>query len=218
LGIRGRDGVFADYTTLPPINLHIVPDQISDDQAVFVEPLAAALEILEQVHVRPSDYVVLVGDGKLGQLIARILESGGCALTVFGRHASKLELLTRLGIDTLQVRDPSAVPTQTANVVIDATGSPSGFALAQHIVQPRGKIVLKSTFHGLTPTDLSQITVNEVQLIGSRCGPFAPALRLLARGSVDVEPLIDACYTLNQGLEALEHASKKGALKVLIDI
>jgi threonine dehydrogenase-like Zn-dependent dehydrogenase len=219
LGIRGRDGAFADYLTLPVGNLHAVPDNVSDRQAVFVEPLAAALEITEQVYLRPGERVVVLGDGKLGQLIAQVLALTACDLTVVGRHQEKLGLLAARGIRTCLVdRSAPNAPDIVADVVVEATGAPDGFALARRMVRPQGKLVLKSTYHALPQVDLSQLVVDEVSLIGSRCGPFAPALRLLAQGAVDVEPLIRACYSLDQGLLAVEEAAARGALKVLIEV
>ncbi len=218
LGIRGRDGAFADLLTLPVENLHAVPDSVGDDQAVFVEPLAAALAVLDQIHVRPSERVVLLGDGKLGQLLAQVLALTGCELTVVGRHAEKLDLLAARGIDTYLADQAATAPETLADVVVEATGTPAGYAAAQRLVRPRGKLVLKSTYHGLAQVDLTQIVVDEVRVIGSRCGPFAPALRLLALGLVSVEALIDARYSLDQGELALQRAAVKGALKVLIQV
>lgn len=218
LGIHGRDGAFADYLALPAKNLHAVPDAVSDDQAVFVEPLAAALEISDQIHLRPTERVVLLGDGKLGQVIAQVLALTGCDLTVVGRHREKLNLLAARGIDTCLADEPARTAETLADVVVEATGTPAGLAAARRMVRPRGKLVLKSTYHGLLEVDLSQIVVDEVQLVGSRCGPFEPALRLLAQGLVDVEPLIQARYSLEQGVQALEKAASKGTLKVLIEI
>ncbi len=222
LGIRGRDGAFADLLTLPVANLSPVPDSVSDDQAVFTEPLAAALEINEQIHVRPSERVVVLGDGKLGQLVSQVLALTGCFLTVIGHHQEKLDLLADRGIDTLLTDRSSGIPEPEleieADLVVEATGTPSGFKTAQHIVRPRGKLVLKSTYHGLAQVDLSAIAVDEVQIIGSRCGPFAPALRLLAQNLVDVIPLIQARYPLEEGVKAMERASAKGTLKVLIEM
>jgi threonine dehydrogenase-like Zn-dependent dehydrogenase len=218
LGIRGRDGALADYLTLPLENLHVVPEKVSDDQAVFVEPLAAALEITDQIHLRPTERVVVLGDGKLGQLTAQVLALTGCDLTVVGRHQEKLDLLAVRGIDTCLVGRADQEPKILADVVVEATGTPTGFATAQRMVRPRGKMVLKSTYHGLAQTDLSKIVVDEVQVIGSRCGPFAPALRLLAQGLMDVEPLIQARYPLGEGILALEKAAVKGALKILVEM
>jgi threonine dehydrogenase-like Zn-dependent dehydrogenase len=218
LGIRGRDGAFADFLTLPIENLHAVPLAVSDDQAVFVEPLAAALEITDQIHVRPTERVIVVGEGKLGQLLAQVLALSGCDLTVVGHHEDKLGLLSARSIDTYLAADASPGPLAGADLVIEATGTPAGFAAARSMVRPRGKLVLKSTYHDLAQVDLARVVVDEVQLIGSRCGPFAPALRLLAQGLVSVEPLIQARYPLEQGVMALEKASVRGTLKVLIEM
>jgi len=189
LGIWKRDGAFAEYLTLPAENLHPVPDGVSDDEAVFVEPLAAALEILEQVHVRPTDRVVVLGDGKLGLLVAQVLSLTGCHLTALGRHRSKLSILDKAGIETRLSDEGLDIK---ADVVVDCTGHPNGFALARAMVKPRGRLVMKSTFHGDLALNISSLVVDEVTLVGSRCGPFAPALRLLERGLVDVRSLIHA--------------------------
>jgi alcohol dehydrogenase len=218
LGIRGRDGALADYLTLPLENLHAVPEKVSDDQAVFVEPLAAALEISDQIHLCPTERVVVLGDGKLGQLAAQVLALTGCELTVVGHHQEKLNLLAARGIDTCLISRSGQEAKILADVVVEATGTPAGFATAQRMVRPRGKLVLKSTYHGLAETDLTKVVVDEVQVIGSRCGPFAPALRLLAQGLVDVEPLIQARYSLDEGILALEKAAVKGTLKILIEM
>jgi alcohol dehydrogenase len=215
LGIWERDGALADYLTLPMANLHPVPEAIGDEAAVFVEPLAAALEILEQVQVKPSDRVVVLGDGKLGLLVAQVLRLTGCDLVVVGRHEEKLAILQRQGIDA---RLADELPADRADVVVDCTGHPSGFAAARRLVKPRGTLVLKSTFHGNVEVDLSMLVVDEITLVGSRCGPFAPALRLLERGLVDVESLISATYPLDEGLAAFERAQEKGTLKVLLEM
>jgi alcohol dehydrogenase len=215
LGIWERDGALADYLTLPMANLHPVPEAIGDEAAVFVEPLAAALEILEQVQVKPSDRVVVLGDGKLGLLVAQVLRLTGCGLVVGGRHEEKLAILQRQGIDA---RLADELPVDGADVVVDCTGHPSGFAAARRLVKPRGTLVLKSTFHGNVEVDLSMLVVDEITLVGSRCGPFAPALRLLERSLVDVESLISATYPLDEGLAAFERAQEKGTLKVLLEM
>jgi len=215
LGIRGRDGAFADYLSLPVTNLHTVPEAVSDEAAVFVEPLAAALEILEQVQIKPTDRVVVLGDGKLGLLVAQVLGLTGCDLVVGGRHEEKLAILRRRGVET---RLANELPADRADVVVDCTGHPSGFATARGLVKPRGILVLKSTFHGDVEVNLSMLVVDEITLVGSRCGPFAPALRLLQRGLVDVESLVSATYLLDEGLAAFERAQEKGTLKVLLDL
>ncbi|MBN1977563.1 MAG: alcohol dehydrogenase catalytic domain-containing protein [Anaerolineae bacterium] len=216
LGIAGRDGAFAERLTLPARNLHPVPDSIPDEIAVFTEPLAAACEILEQVHVRPTDCVVVLGDGKLGLLCAQVLALTGCDLTVIGRHEDKLDILARRGIPT--ALDDGDDSTGSADIVIEATGHPDGFAAARRLVRPRGTLVLKSTYHGSFDADLTMAVVDEITLIGSRCGPFAPALRLLERGSVAVIQLIQARYPLSQAPAAFERAARPGTLKVLIDV
>ncbi len=215
LGIAGRDGAFADYLTLPTVNLHAVPDEVSDDEAVFVEPLAAALEITDQAHIRPTDRVIVVGDGKLGLLCAQVLALTGCDLLVIGRHREKLDLLARRGIP---VALEGEGPFGQADVVVEATGHPGGFQTARKLVRPRGRLVLKSTYHGLLETNMTMVVVDEVTLQGSRCGPFAPALRLLRQRLVEVAPLIQARYPLTEGRVAFERAATKGTLKVLIEV
>ncbi len=220
LGINGRDGAFADYLTLPVANLYAVPDGLPDEVAVFTELLAAACEILEQVHIRPTDRVIVLGDGKLGLLCAQVLALTGCDLTVIGRHSDKLDILTRMGIATLHVeRDATAQLaeiTGAADVVIEATGHPDGYTTARKLVRPRGTLVLKSTYHGAMEANLSMAVVDEVKLVGSRCGPFAPALRLLERKLVDVTALIQAHYAFTDILAALQCAGQPGALKILV--
>ncbi|GAB4516254.1 MAG: alcohol dehydrogenase catalytic domain-containing protein [Anaerolineae bacterium] len=215
LGIDRRDGVFAEFTRLPLQNLHRVPDEVSDDAAVFVEPLAAAWEILEQIHVRPTDRVALIGAGRLGQLVARVLRLVGCELVVWARYPSQVARLEPLGVE---VRMQPDYPPAWADVVIEATGDPSGYAAARTLVRPRGVIVLKSTYHGAVEADLTGAVIHELTLVGSRCGPFPPALRALASGLVDVESLIDARYPLAEGLAALERAGQPGTMKVLLEI
>lgn len=213
LGIRGRDGVLADYVCVPARNLHPVPDALPDEAAVFVEPLAAACEILEQAPIRPTDRVAVLGDGKLGLLIAQVLALTGCQLTVVGRHREKLDLLAARGIAT-QLGDRGLA--QKADLVVECTGRAEGFCQARQMVRAGGTLVLKSTYHGTVDVDLSGLVVDEIHLVGSRCGPFAAAIRLLSQGLVDVAPLIEAVYPLDDGLAALEHAGRKGALKVLV--
>jgi alcohol dehydrogenase len=213
LGIRGRDGAFAEYLTLPITNLHTVPDTISDEVAVFTEPLAAACEIVQQVHVRPTDRVIVIGDGKLGLLCAQVLALTGCDLTVVGHHPEKLEIVARQGIPTAL---EDAAIEGGADVVVEATGHPGGYAAARRLVRPRGTVVLKSTYHGSLDANLTAVVVDEITLVGSRCGPFTPALRLLERGLVKVAPLIQARYTLSEVLTAFEHAAQPGTLKVLV--
>ena len=216
LGISGRDGAFADFLTLPAHLLHLVPETIPDRSAVFTEPLAAALQIPEQVALRPTDRVVVLGDGKLGLLVAQVLALSGCHLLAVGRHDSKLDILRRRGI---AVRLAGyALSAGEADIVVECTGSSGGFAAARHLLRPRGTLVLKSTYHGLTSVDLSSLVVDEIAVVGSRCGPFAPALRLLAAGLVDVEPFVDAVYPLDEGLAAFQRAATPGILKVLLSM
>ncbi len=215
LGIAGRDGAFAEYLTLPICNLLPVPASLPDEIAVFTEPLAAACEILQQIHVRPTDRVIVLGDGKLGLLCAQALALTGCDLTVVGHHREKLDLLAQRGIPT--ALDDASVETGV-DLVVEATGHPGGYAAARRLVRPRGAIVLKSTYHGSLETNLTMVVVDEVTLVGSRCGPFAPALRLLERGLVDVVPLIQARYPLDQALTAFEHAARPGTLKILVEM
>lgn len=215
LGIRDRNGVFAEYTTLPYENLHLVPDSVSDEAAVFTEPLAAAFEILEQVPLGPEDTVYVLGDGKLGLLCAQALALTGCQLTVIGRHASKLALLEGRGIRTTLV---ASTPSRRADVVVECTGSPAGFELARALVRPRGTLILKSTYAGSLTVDMSRLVVDEITLVGSRCGPFATALNALARQQVEVCALIHARYPLMEARRAMEHAQRPGVLKVLLDM
>jgi threonine dehydrogenase-like Zn-dependent dehydrogenase len=225
LGIVDRHGAFAEYLTLPAENLHPVPDAVSTDAAVFTEPLAAALEIQEQVPIGPHDRVLVVGDGKLGQLVAQTLALTGCTLLVVGRHDGKLALLAARGIATAggartgagAGAGAGAVESGGYDVAVECTGNPAGFAVAQRAVRPRGTLVLKSTYAGALTLDASAVVVNELTLVGSRYGPFAPALRLLADGRVAVEPLIHARYQLAQAAAAFDHAQRPGVLKVLVE-
>lgn len=223
LGINNWDGAFAEWIVLPERNLHVVPDGVSDRQAVFVEPIAAAVEILEQVAVRPTDRVAVVGDGRLGLLCAQVLKLTGCDLTVIGRHADKLAIVEGANVRTMLADDVSTAPAPEAppllgrfDVVVEATGRRRGLALAADLVRPRGTLVLKTTIADAVPVNLADIVVREVQLVGSRCGPFPPALRLLAEGHIKTEPFIQAEFSLADGVQALEYAARPGVLKVLI--
>ncbi|MGE5224057.1 MAG: MDR/zinc-dependent alcohol dehydrogenase-like family protein [Omnitrophica WOR_2 bacterium] len=213
LGISGRNGVFASYLVLPLENLHLVPETVQDEAAVFCEPLAAALEIQQQVHIRPADRVLIIGAGRLGQLCAQTLALTGCELRVVARHPYQRELLQSRSI--ISIREDEVITGRT-DIVVEATGNPQGFYLAQKAVRPRGTIVMKSTYQGDTRLNLSALVVAEVTLVGSRCGPFPPALSLLDSQRVDPLPLIQARYPLSEGIEAFEHASRPGVLKVLI--
>ena len=213
LGIDQRDGAFAEYLCLPVENLHPVPDNISDDQAVFTEPLAAACQILEQISVTRNDHVVIIGDGKLGLLCAQVIHTTPCQLTVIGRHPDKLALLKNLGIQTTtQIEDVSP----GIDIAIEATGSPDGLKVANQLLRPRGTLVMKSTYPGHTTFDFTSLVVNEINIVGSRCGPFPQALEMLEQNRVCVEPLIHSKFSINQGIEAIKLASTPGILKVLI--
>lgn len=220
LGIIGLDGALAEFCVLPVANLHLVPDSVHDDQAVFVEPLAAALEILEQVHVAPDTRVVVIGDGRLGQLAAQVLALTGCDLTVVGRHPAKLDLLKARGAGRCVLEDgnvAAALDPTGADVVVEATGKPAGFAAARRAVRPGGTLVLKSTYAGtLAEFDATSLVVDEVRVVGSRCGPFRPALRLLEAGRVDVGYLIQARFGLDDAVAALGFAAQRGVLKVVV--
>lgn len=218
LGINGWDGAFADFLRLPVANLHQVPDGVDDQAAVFTEPLAAALEILESVHVRPTDRVAVVGDGKLGLLAAQVLALLPCRLLAVGRHREKLRILEEVGISTITADAASSREEWIGrcDVVVEATGRPGGFELASRLVRPRGTLVLKTTIHDPIRFDTADAVVREVRVVGSRCGPFEPALRLLASGRIRVEGLIAAAYPLNRAPEALAAAAEPGALKVLL--
>ena len=213
LGIANRDGTFAEFTQLPIENLHKVPASVPDEMAVFTEPLAAALEIQEQVNIQPTDRVLLVGAGRLGQLIAQTLALTGCDLRVVARHKRQQELLSARGIRIIAEED---VQRWMWDVVVEATGSPSGFALARQAIRPRGTLVLKSTYKGEMSVNFSSIVVDEVNIIGSRCGPFEPALRLMESKQVDPTVLIDDEFSLGDGVKAFERAAQSGVLKVLI--
>lgn len=214
LGIKNRGGAFAEFLTLPLSNLHQVADSVADEAAVFTEPLAAALQIQQQVRIGPSDRVLLVGAGRLGQLIARVLALAGCRLRVAARRRRQRELLREAGISVIREGD---VTPGWADVAIEAAGSPEGFRLARKAVRPAGTIVLKSTFSGEAQVDLSSLVVDEISVTGSRCGPFAPALRLLEAGLVNPVPLVDGMHPLEDGPEAFAEAARPGILKVLLN-
>lgn len=215
LGIVNRNGAFADYLCLPVENLHPVPNHIPTEVATFTEPLAAALQIQQQIMLRPDHQVLVVGDGKLGQLVAQTLALTGCNLLVVGRHQDKLANLEARGIKTGLA---DAVVDKAFDISVECTGNAVGFELARRALRPRGILVLKSTYAGKLSLDASSLVVDEITLIGSRCGPFAAALDLLAKGQVDVQPLIHDRYPLTQALTAFERAQTKGVLKVLLEI
>lgn len=213
LGIRGWNGAFAEFLSLPCENLHPVPDTVLDESAVFVEPLAAAVEILEQVHIQPAQRVLVIGAGRLGQLAAQVLALNGCDLQVVARYPAQQKRLAGRGIPWILA---DQVAARRADVVVEASGSPEGFALARHAIRPRGTIVLKSTYRGELNINISAIVVDEVSLVGSRCGPFPPALRLLEADLVDPRPLIETIYPLEHGLAAFVGAARPGASKILL--
>jgi alcohol dehydrogenase len=213
LGLSKYDGAFADVFRLVARNLVPVPDSMPDDVAVFAEPLAAACQILEAVHFRPMDRVVLIGAGKLGLLAAQVLRLTGAAQTVIVRREQQARLLQQWGIHAAARADQ---PDGEADVVVDCTGDPVGFADALDLVRPRGTVALKSTYAGIPQADLTRIVVNEIRVVGSRCGPFEASLRLLEQNLIDVRPLVEACYPLAEAAAAFEHAARPGALKVLL--
>ncbi|GCL41409.1 alcohol dehydrogenase catalytic domain-containing protein [Anabaena sp. FACHB-1250] len=215
LGIVNRNGAFAEYLSLPIENLHIVPENVSTAAATFTEPLAAALEIQQQITLCEDDRVLVVGDGKLGQLIAQTLALTGCDLLVVGRHEDKLLNLAARGIKTALA---NSVKDRYFDVSIDCTGNPEGFNTARRALRPRGTLILKSTYAGNLSLDASALVVDEITLIGSRCGPFVPALELLGTKKVNVQSLIQGIYPLSLGLEAVEKAKTKGVLKVLLEM
>ena len=219
LGIVAHDGTFAEYLALPLENLHVIPASISDERAVFVEPLAAACQILTQIEVRKFKEAAVLGDGKLGQLIALILRSAGLRVVIYGKHANKLTMARKAGVSKKRVAgDASDLQSVKENyrLVVEATGSPSGLRLAEEITEPRGMLVLKSTFHGAAPVETWPIVVKEITVVGSRCGPFAKAIALLRSGKVDPTPLISHVYPLKDAAEAIQHAQERGVLKVLL--
>ena len=213
LGIVNRDGVFAEYTSLPLENLHRVPDSVPDEMAVFTEPLAAALEIQEQIQIQPTDRVLVVGAGRLGQLIAQTLTLTGCDLHVLARHQLQKDLLTVRGIAIISEEE---ILPHRWDVVVEVTGSPGGFNIARNAIRPRGTLVLKSTYKGDMTVNFSSIVVDEINIVGSRCGPFAPALRLMEKREVDPTVLIQDEFELKDAIRAMERAAEAGVLKVLL--
>jgi threonine dehydrogenase-like Zn-dependent dehydrogenase len=218
LGIVGRDGAHAELLRLPAANLLAVPHEVGDERAVFTEPLAAACGIVERVEIEDGARVAVVGDGKLGLLCAQALAAlTGAAVTLVGKHDSKLEIARRRGIETVRLDQLEGSKRARAfDVVVEASGSPAGFDLALSLLRPRGTLVLKSTFHGTTAFESSRVVVDEITVVGSRCGRFAPALELLKSNRVDVESLISEEYPLAEGVRAMERAAEGGVLKVLL--
>ena len=219
LGIVGHDGAFAEYLTLPLESLHVVPNSVSDEQAVFVEPLAAACEILEQVNIKKFLEAAVLGDGKLAQLIARVLRTKLPHVVMYGKHDQKLALARRVGVRTKRVGGDSGDVKrirESYGLVVEATGSPNGLRLAQELTEPRGTLVLKSTFHGAAPVETWPVVVKEITVVGSRCGPFARALALLHSGKVDTAALITRTFPLSESGKAIRFAQESGAMKVLL--
>jgi len=215
LGIAGRDGAHAEFLRLPERNLHLLPDDVSDERAVFAEPLAAACGILERTSVTADTRVAVTGDGKLGLLCAQVLALTGAPVVLVGKHSEKLRIASRHGIETSLVEDAKKRGREF-DVVVEASGSASGFALALDLLHPRGVLVLKSTFHGSTDFDAARIVVDEISVVGSRCGRFAPALQLLEENSIDLQNLISEEYALEDGVRAMQRAGEPGVLKVLL--
>ena len=213
LGIVNRNGAFAEFLTLPLANLLRVPDHVPDESAVFTEPLAAALEIRAQVPIGPKERVLVIGAGRLGQLIARSLVPSGARIEAVVRHERQRDLLRAAGVHVISEED---LPLRAVDVAIEATGSASGFALAQKAVRPRGTIVLKSTYADRLEIDAAPIVVDEITIVGSRCGDFAPALQMLDAGQIDPRDLIDSERPLGEALAAFEQAERPGALKILL--
>ena len=219
LGIIGHPGAYAEYLTLPLENLHIVPDGVSDEQAVFVEPLAAACEILEQIDVKKIQEAAVLGDGKLAQLIARVLRTAIPRVVMYGKHEKKLSLARRDGIAAKKVRGDASDLKRVQDkfrLVVEATGSPTGLAFAQYMTEPRGTLVLKSTFHGAAPVETWPIVVKEITVVGSRCGPFAKAIALLRSGKIDPTPLVTRTFPLLDAPAAIAFAQKPEVMKVLL--
>jgi alcohol dehydrogenase len=216
LGISGRDGCFADSVAVPERNLHMVPDVVTDEEAVFVEPLAAAYQVLAQCPIEKRMNVSVVGPGRLGLLVAQVLAGTGCKLTVIGRNPKKLLLCEKRGVQAIHVDD--LIPRQDRDVVVECTGVPEGLNIAMQLVRPRGTIVLKSTYASAGLLNPAPMVVNEVRLLGSRCGPFAEAINALARRAVDVRQLISKTFPIEQAVEAFHAAENPENVKVLLKI
>jgi threonine dehydrogenase-like Zn-dependent dehydrogenase len=215
LGIHGRDGAHAEFLNLPVVNLLRVPDNIPDEHAVFTEPLAAACGVLERATINKSDRVAIIGDGKLGLLCAQVIALTGADVLLIGKHSSKLRIAERRGIE---IANPklAAKRKQEFDVVVEASGAASGFGLALDLLRPKGQLVLKSTFHGKTELDAARIVVDEISIVGSRCGRFSPALDLLKKAAIDVDSLISEEYPLSNGVHAMRRAGTRGVMKVLL--
>ena len=215
LGIVGRDGAHAEFLQLPAVNLIPVPKNIADKHAVFTEPLAAACGILERASIAKSDRVAVIGDGKLGLLCAQVVALTGAATLLVGKHPEKLRIAARRGIETTSPHE-AAKRRKQFDVVVEASGAAPGFQLALDLLRPKGKLVLKSTFQGSTEIDAARIVVDEISIVGSRCGRFQPALDLLTNNAIDVDSLISEEHPLANGLKAMTRAKTRGILKVLL--
>ncbi len=213
MGILRADGAFAEFVSVPVANLHAVPASVSDEEAVFTEPLAAAFEILEQVQVDPGDEVLVLGDGKLGNLCAQVLKLTGASVTALGKHEEKLKRIKRSGIRTMLLRDWQP---KLFDLVVEATGSASGLQLAMSAVRPRGTLVLKTTIASDHKVSLAPLVINEITVVGSRCGIFPPALEALSKKTVSVTPMIEKIYPLSEGIVAVAHAGNPGTGKILL--
>ncbi|MEJ2717893.1 MAG: alcohol dehydrogenase catalytic domain-containing protein [Deltaproteobacteria bacterium] len=217
LGILGRDGAMAEYLAFPTANLRIVPDSLSDEQAVFTEPLAAALEILEQVKVEPDNRVLVIGDGKLGLLVSMVLRLTGCDLLLVGKHPEKLELFAGIG-GRISLLDQFSRTDDTFDIVVEASGHPSGWELGVSRVRPRGTLVLKSTYQGTLTFNAAPLVIDEITVVGSRCGQFGPALRLMEYALVDPTPLISGTFSLDRAEEAFRRSMSSDSMKILLKI
>ncbi|MDG1898042.1 MAG: alcohol dehydrogenase catalytic domain-containing protein [Fuerstiella sp.] len=216
IGILNHDGAFADSLFVPEENLHPVPDYISTEHAVFTEPVAAACRILEQADINRDHHVVILGDGRLGNLCAQVISTTKADVLVVGKHDWKMQQLNAIGIQTTMLEDFQ--PAGAADFVVDCTGSPTGFPLSLQTVRPCGTVILKTTVAAEQPLHLAPVVINEVQVMGSRCGPFTPALQMIADKIVRVESLITAEYPLDQAIQAFRHAEQPDTLKVLLHV
>jgi len=215
LGIHGRDGAHAEFLQLPAINILPVPENVPDEHAVFTEPLAAACGVVERVKIDSSDRVAVIGDGKLGLLCAQVIALSGAPTLLIGKHSSKLRIAERRGIEITTPKQ-ALKRKQQCDVVVEASGTASGFGLALDLLRPKGQLVLKSTFHGKTELDAARIVVDEISIVGSRCGRFSPALDLLKKSAIDVDSLISEEYPLANGVHAMRRAGTRGVMKVLL--
>ena len=216
LGILTKDGCFAEYVTLPLSNLIEIPENVPDEQAVLVEPLAAGLEILEQMHIQPCQKVMVLGDGKLGLLTALALNACGLDVLIVGKHQNKLDIAKNQGVKTQLLSEFEQAPK--FDVVVEATGSITGFETSVNCVKPRGTLVLKSTIAASKELNLAPIVINEITILGSRCGRFAPAMRLIASGKIDFSQMISKIYPIEQAVEAFDANNAKDTIKILLKI